>query len=151
MTTACHIKGRNVSFRLEDVSGACFGLSGHGSDATLDIEAELLESSGYGDTCQEQVADLTRYSVAFSGYWHGEGSDSTACKLVALIGASQGTVFELSPAGSYPAACATCPNYTACAHLKQLSIGFPADGMVTWSFNLEPRSGSLTITTGSWT
>ena len=150
MGSASHITGRNVSFRLLDTAGASFGMTGHGNDARLTQTADTVEATTYGDADRTNLPTFGTYNVEYSGYWSGGGADSAACKLHGLVGSS-GTWFQLSPAGSDAGDNNTCPNYSGCVNLTNVDVGMPGEGMVTWAMTLTPRSGSLTLTTGSWT
>jgi hypothetical protein len=148
MSNASKMRGRNVSFRLQDTTGACFTLTGTGNDFALTYAAALLDSGGYGDCTETTLADMMTYTVTFSGYWAGSGADSTASKLMALVGASQGTWFQCSPGGS---ADATVFNYSGSVNIENLTCNHPRNNLATYSFTLKPRTGSLVLATGAWT
>ncbi|HID23049.1 MAG TPA: hypothetical protein EYP14_11700 [Planctomycetaceae bacterium] len=140
------ILARNASFRIEDITGASIGVTAIGSDTTLSYNADLVDAPGYGDTVRLTVPVITDFEVSFSGYYSTE-SGNPASALHELVGASAGTWFQFNPAGS----AAASPAWSACAHIANLEIRAPADNIVTISFTLKPRSGSLTFAAdGSW-
>lgn len=148
-----HIRGRNCSFRLWSILGACFPMTGDGNSFTLAYSAALLDTSAYGDSTITQFPDIRDYTVSFSGYYNAASPNQATCVTAAsylaeAIGASAGLTFQVSPAGS--AAGGACPSYAGCVHIENLDMDFPSDGMCTYSFSLRPRSGSLTFKYGDW-
>jgi hypothetical protein len=136
---------------LHDTAGANIDLSGDGNEVTLSLTSATVENSTYGSQWMETLSDISDYTVSYSGYFRGGGASSTASKLMLIYGASAAnTSFKFSPAGSMPTACATCPNYAGCVNMTGLEVATPTGGMVTLSFSLRARTGSLTCTTGSW-
>jgi len=134
---------------MDDIDGTAFTLTGDGNTLDLSYSVALLETSTYGDTTRTNFPDIKDYTVNFSGFADVRGSGA-ASKLAALVAASTGTCFMAAPAGSLPCACGACPTYSGCTHIENLDLGFPADGMCTYSFTLKPRTGNLTFTSGSW-
>lgn len=147
MASGSHIRGRDASFRMEDAAGASFGLTGHGNEWTLTHSANLEDATAFGDSTMTTMPVIQDYTVNFSGYWAGSGTDSAACKLHALTGASQGTWFQVNPGGS---ARTDIMGFAGCVNVENLDIGGPVAGTINWSMSLRPRSGSLTISTASW-
>ena len=145
-----HIRGRNCSFKMYDLSGTAFTLTGDGNSLTLSYSAALLDTSTYGDDTVTNFPDIKDYTVSFSGFADLRGAQS-ACKLAEMVAASAGGTFVAAPAGSLPCACGACPSYSGCVHIENLDLDFPADNMCTYSFTLRPRTGSLTFSSGSWT
>ena len=148
-----HIRGRNCSFRLWNISGGCFPMTGDGNSFTLAYSAALLDTSAYGDGTITQFPDIKDYTVSFSGYYNAasppnDSSCTAACWLNEAIGASAGLTFQVAPAGS--AAGGACTGYAGCVHIENLDMDFPSDGMCTYAFTLRPRSGSLTFKYGDW-
>lgn len=144
-----HIRGRNCSFQMKDAGGTNFTLTGDGNSFTLSYSAALLDTTTYGDNTVTNFPDIRDYTVSFTGFANLKGGE-TACKLAALVSASVGTYFRVAPAGSLPCASGTCPSYAGSAHIENLDLDFPADGMCTYSFSLRPRTGCLTFSSGSW-
>jgi len=137
---------RNASFRIEDITGASVGITALGSLTTLTYNADLVDAPGYGDTVRLTVPVITDFEVTFSGYYGTEGANA-ASVLHELVGASVGTWFQFNPAGSGAAS----PAWSACANIANLEVRAPADGIITLSFSLKPRSGSLTFEAdGTW-
>ena len=149
MANLKHIRGRNCSLKMDDVGGTSFTLTGDGNTFTLAYSATLLETSAYGDGTVTHMPDIKDYTVSFSGYANFSGS--SACKLLALVGASVGSHFTVAPAGSAPQVGAASPSYSGSVHVESIDLDFPADGMVTYSFTLRPRRGNLTFTGVNWT
>jgi len=145
-----HIRGRNCSFKMTDLAGTDFTLTGDGNSLDLSYSAALLDTSTYGDNTITQFPDIRDYTVSFSGFADLRGGQA-ACKLAEIVAASAGATFMAAPAGSLPCACGACPSYSGCVHVESLDQSWPADNMCTYSFTLRPRTGSLTFTSGSWT
>jgi hypothetical protein len=150
MSNACRIRGRNVSIRIHDSGGTEFNLTGTANDFSITLGTALLDSTTYGDGTETGVAGTETYTVTFSGYWAGSGADSTASKLMALNGASQGTWFNCAPAGSTAGCADAVLQYSGCVNLENLTYNHPRNNLATYSFTLKPRSGSLTVVTASW-
>ena len=144
MATACHIRARDVSFDLEDISGTVFNLTGHGNNFSLGYSAGLEDATTFGDCTVQLWPTITDYTVQYSGYWSGSAeADSAASKLHALVGASEGTLFRCSPGGS----AASNVKYSGCAHVESVEVSGQNTGIVQWSIGLRPRTGSLTLST----
>jgi hypothetical protein len=140
MAAASHIYGRNASFRMEDVGGTKFVLTSHGNNWSIEYTADMVEATTFGDLNRTHIVGITDYTVNFSGYYSGNAGTKPASLLYEVVGASQGTWFQGNPSGST----ATSPGYSGCVHVESLSVETPVDGIVTISFTLRPRSGSLT-------
>ena len=147
MAATNHIYGRNNSFRMEDITGASFGLTSDGNNWTIEYSAEMIEATTFGDINRTFITGITDFTVNFSGYYSGNAGTQAASLLHEIVGASQGTWFQGNPSGST----ATSPAYSGCVHVENLSVETPVDGIVSFSFSLRPRSGSLTMSAcGDW-
>ena len=147
MANTGHFRGANVSFRLQDISGASCGLTGDGNSFELTHSNIMADSTPYADTHMVSSVIGDEFAAEFAGYWAGSGADSAASKLHALVGASAGTWFQANPAGS---ANSDVVNYSACVNLEEVEVQMQAIGLIQFAFSLVPRSGSLTISTASW-
>ena len=140
MAAANHIYGRLASVRAEDISGASFGLTADGQTVSVSYNADMVEATTYGDINRTFITGITDYTFTYSGFYAGLAGEKAASLLYEIVGASQGTWFDIAPSGSG----STSPGWSGCVHIESFESEVPTDGIVTMNFTCRPRSGSLT-------
>lgn len=147
MAAANHIYGRIASVRMEDITGASFGLTADGHTVTVSYGADMVEATTYGDINRTFITGITDYTFTFAGYYAGLAGEKSASLIHEIVGASQGTWFDIAPSGSG----STSPGWSGCVHVESYDVEVPTDGIVAISLTLRPRSGSLSyVADASW-
>jgi len=147
MSATCKLRCKDACFRLYDITGASFSLTGHGNDVTMTHSAEMHDVTTFGDQNRANKQGHQDFGVDFSGYYSGSGTGSAASKLHEIVANEDGTAFGLAPNGS---SVADTLKYSGSVFLENLQVNFPAPEIATWSFTLVPRTGSLGLAVAAW-
>lgn len=145
MAATGHLHTKDASVKVV-CGGGTITLTGHGNSVDIDLTADDLEATAFGDTSHTYLQGLTVHSISYSGWWAGSDtsdvSDSAAACLRALVGDSSACtpVFWVAPAGST----AGSLSYVACVNVQGLPHSFPSDGIATMNATFTARAGSLT-------
>lgn len=129
---------RNASLYVDDSSGACQSISGKTNEITMRYTAEVPETTGFGDTVKQRVADSIKdIELTMSGFL-ATGANETDIVLYNILGGS--SRFQFGPAGSGSG----CTMYTACTILSSYEMSFTLTDAAKISMTMVGRSGSLT-------
>ena len=131
---------------MTDAAGASFSLTADANNVDLGFTVSQIEHNAYGVTDQEYIGDIADWTLRYTGYYSGSGTESPACKLHELRRIKT-CVFEWAPSGSGVAAL----SWTGSGNLESLNMGFPVAQLCTIDFTLRPRNGPLTTSSASWT
>lgn len=103
---------------------------------SLDIGAEILDVSAFGDTWKEKIAGLKEWSCSGEGRWDMTDTAGQKALQDAILGGTTVAIRLYIDADTY---------YSGNAYVKQVSPGAELAGTVDVSFQLE-GTGALSYT-----
>lgn len=146
MSNSGKLGGRNLSVRVWNPDAASLAFSPDFKSMGIDTSADDQESTAFGDNTHTNLSGLRNYSITGDGFWSGSGADNSACVIAScLLGASEGGMIQINPAGSTAGSIA----YVACVNFQQVNMAFPVENIATLSFTCTPRAGSLSASADS--
>lgn len=129
---------RNASIYVDTTAGACTAIGGDLNSATLEMNADTPDVTGFGDNTRQRLSGgLIEWSLSVNGFYN-HGATGAACILFPLLAGS--TYIQYGPVGSTSA----CIKYTGCAILNSLSYELGVEDAGTMSAEFVSRAGSLT-------
>jgi hypothetical protein len=138
--TAIH--ARNASIYIDTAAGACQAISGDLNTATLEFASDAPDVTGFGNNTRQRLSGgLVEWNLSISGFYK-TASNSAACVLFDLVSGS--TFVQFGPSGS----ASNSRRYSGCAVLVSYSEEYAVEDAITFSAELQSRSGSLTA--GCW-
>ena len=121
------ITARNVSFYVDDSTGACTSISGRSNTATLTFSSEAPDVTTYGATYRERLADgLKDFEFSIGGFYDGAAAQIDAV-MFPLLGAS--TRLQYGPGGSTSG----CTKYVASAVCNNYTVSGAVEGAVAYT------------------
>lgn len=148
MAQTGHIFSKDCSVKLVCGGGSML-LTAHGNSVDIDVNADDLEATAFGDQAHTFLQGLTNFTINYSGWWAGcdvSGcSDTTqsiaSCALTLVSQSSACTpVVWVAPAGS----AAGSLTYVACVNVQSAPVSFTSDSIATMNISFTARAGSLT-------
>ena len=142
------IVGRDAYVAIS-YSGSTWNVSGDGNRTTLNQPVEAPEKTAYqppGGTRQRSACGLKDWSLSFDGFFNDTAASSGSTPgiedVLRLVRGEQ-VVVDYGPAGSTSG----YRKYSGSGVVLNPNVESPVDNMITFSFEVQASSGSLTYTT----
>ena len=135
------IHGFNWVIQLFPSGAASTNLTTELNSVSLKWDRNNPDVSTFGTTSTtKRLSGLRDYSIDFAGLWNSGTSTSTAeGVLTTEMNATTNTLFLIGPACTV-----SCPVYSGCAVLSNLTITGGMNAATAISFTLQAAAGSLT-------
>lgn len=124
--------------RLTVVKVATKDISAYCKTSTLEVSADVHETTGYGATAHTKAGGLLDGAFTVSGTYDNTASTGPRFSLLPLVGTTVAVVRQVEGTGT------TKPQDAFNAVIKKYTETNPVDDMVTWSCEMELSGPNVT-------